>query len=211
MANNISKKIIDAAKSYTYIPNNFRTSLVVYLFWLFTFLSAIVPMIGAYTLIKYSTAAAENYDTVSGWVGIIFLLCAIAFLFWIYRASVNTHALNPQTKIEFSPGWCVGCYFIPVLNLYWPYKSMKELWTLNVKKETDIILSWWITYLILNFTATAISKFNHLELVGYILLDTASNISGIISAVIAIKIFKEINAAQINRFQAVITNKRTAP
>lgn len=216
MPNNMPEKNNQSA-GYTYIANNTRTSLVINSFWIFNFFSAIMPMMGVYTLSKYSIAlqeqteaakqafltVAQNYDTASSLVSIIFICCAFIFSFWIYRASANTHALNPQTKMEFSPGWCIGCYFIPILNLYWPYKSMKELWLINVKKEnTSIVLGWWITYLILNFTASAVSKLSshdQLNLYGYILLDGISNIFGIISAIIAIKIVTEINKAQINK------------
>lgn len=202
------------AKEYIFKANNSRTFLVAYSFWLFITLSAIAPLIGAYTLIKFSIAMrektnetkdaflyiAQQYDTVSGWIGICFIVCAIIFSFWIYRASSNTHSLNPNIKIEFRPGLCLGSYFIPFLNLYWPYKSMKELWLLNVKSNnTDIILSWWITYLLFNFTAIAVLKLSindQLGLQWYIGLDTASNVFGIISALLAIKIVKKINKIQ---------------
>lgn len=200
---------------YTYIANNTRTTLVINAFWIFAFFCAIMPMMGLYTYSKFNIAlqeqteaakdafitVAQNYDTASSLVSIIFICCAIIFSFWIYRASVNTHALNPQTKIEFSPAMCILCYFIPILNLYWPYKSMKELWLLNVKTEnTTMILNWWITYLILNITASVVTKLaNHdqISLTGYLVLDSISNIFGVIAAVLAIKMITEINKAQI--------------
>lgn len=203
-------------KNYRYISNNLRTLFVIYSFWVFIILSAVVSMIGVYALVKFNIAMREqtditreaflyvmnNYDTASDWLIIILILCPIVFLFWIYRASVNTHALYPQTKIEFSPGWCVGSYFLPIFNLYWPYKSMKELWILNVKKEKSIILIWWILYLVsscmMKFTSKLVIN-NHSDFMEFTLFDVASTILEIICAVIVIKIVTEINKAQVNR------------
>ena len=221
----VPKKSNYVFKRYKYITNQKRTSLVKYLFGLFAILSALAPIIGIYTLAKLSVAVHERtdeakqafltvaakYDIVSGIASIIYLICAIIFLFWIYRASSNTHALNEKTKIEYSPGWCVGSYFIPLLNLYWPYKAMKELWQLNViqanvRRSASIVFFWWITYLLLNFTATIVSKLSvndYSSFYLYILVDTASNVFGLISALLAIKIVNNINTAQVKKHESV--------
>ena len=51
----------------------------------------------------------------------------IAFLMWMNRAAWNVRALNPGAVFTFTPGWCVGWWFIPFANLSKPYYAMKEI------------------------------------------------------------------------------------
>ncbi|QYO65100.1 DUF4328 domain-containing protein [Leptolyngbya sp. 7M] len=44
----------------------------------------------------------------------------VLFLVWLYRAHKNLFSLKP-THLDFSPGWAVGWWFIPFLNLVRPY------------------------------------------------------------------------------------------
>jgi len=50
---------------------------------------------------------------------------AVAFCMWIHRASRIAHLFRPQ--MEYTPGWAVGWYFIPIANLFKPYQVMREL------------------------------------------------------------------------------------
>ncbi|WP_133139843.1 DUF4328 domain-containing protein [Legionella genomosp. 1] len=188
--------------------------LVAYSLWLFIALNALTPLIGAYSVFKYNTALyeqteeasnalmfiAQQYDNIGTLIGLSFLLSAIIYSFWIFRVSSNSRCLNPDVKIKFTPGWSVLSYFIPFLSVYWPYKSMKELWQLNVKTtDNGIILGWWISFLFLNSSTMACSKIDDPSVIGYqwyVGLITVSNILGIVSAFLALKIIKQINDAQ---------------
>ena len=59
----------------------------------------------------------------------LFLFIAIAIVFgrWIVRAHRNLVPLG-ATYLEYRPGWAVGFFFIPILNLWKPYQAMKALW-----------------------------------------------------------------------------------
>jgi heme/copper-type cytochrome/quinol oxidase subunit 2 len=77
-----------------------------------------------------------------------FIVTGIVFLKWIYRANSNCHGFGAQ-NMKFSPGWSVGYYFIPFLNLYRPYQAMKEIWKVS-KNPADWenepgspLLGWW--------------------------------------------------------------------
>lgn len=52
---------------------------------------------------------------------------AVAFLSWVHRIHRNLPSLGGR-DLEFTPGWAVGCYFIPFLNLYRPLQVMREAW-----------------------------------------------------------------------------------
>jgi uncharacterized membrane protein YfbV (UPF0208 family) len=58
------------------------------------------------------------------------VVTAIVYLCWLYRVSTNLPALavNAQT---YSPGWSVGYWFIPFVNLVCPYQAVKEVFEEN--------------------------------------------------------------------------------
>jgi hypothetical protein len=99
-----------------------------------------------------SEAEADSNDTRQEWIGYIFLavftISGITFLRWVYAANRNVRALG-ATGLKFSPGWAVGCYFVPILWLWKPYQAMREIWKCS-QDPTDwhtvpnpSLLRWW--------------------------------------------------------------------
>src|SRR4030095_8115621 len=76
-------------------------------------------------------ATAQANDTRQQIVSSLVLLTALAsfvsLLVWIYAAHANLPALNAG-PLEFSPGWAVGWFFIPIANLVKPYQAVVEIW-----------------------------------------------------------------------------------
>jgi hypothetical protein len=72
------------------------------------------------------------------------IFLGVIFLRWIYRANANLHILSSES-MEFSPGWSVGWYFIPIANLFKPYQAMKEIWKIahRGRPSNSSILGWW--------------------------------------------------------------------
>lgn len=66
--------------------------------------------------------------------GILSLFLFIPFLVWLDRAACNAHALAPG-ELDISPGWCVGCWFVPVVNLVAPYFVLSRLWKSSDSKR----------------------------------------------------------------------------
>lgn len=89
---------------------------------------------------------------------LLFLLAGYVITgMWIYRIASNTRFSVGPRYMDFTPGWAVGWYFIPFANLWKPYQSMKELWTLNFAKdpaypaEASLLLPlWWLLWLAWN-------------------------------------------------------------
>jgi hypothetical protein len=79
-------------------------------------------------------AAAESNDSRQQIIGILYLVAfivtGILFLKWIYCMNSNCHGFGAQ-GMEFTPGWSIGCNFIPFINLYKPYRAMKEIWQIS--------------------------------------------------------------------------------
>ena len=64
---------------------------------------------------------------------------------WIYRASANAAAIDPSDK-RIRPGWAVGWFFVPIANLFLPYRAMKETWSSTFDHRADVpgwMSLWW--------------------------------------------------------------------
>ncbi len=76
----------------------------------------------------------------------------VFFLIWIHRASSNLKGLG-RVGMRNTPGWCVGGYFVPILNLFQPMQAMKEIWQASDPKavqgswfasdSTPLVGVWW--------------------------------------------------------------------
>lgn len=108
--------------------------------------------LGIYSSEALVTAAAESNDKRQQIIGVfqfgIAISTIVVFAMWIYRANLNSRALGAQ-NMTFTPGWSVGYYFIPFLNLWRPYQAMKEIWKTSKNpvawggEERGAILPWW--------------------------------------------------------------------
>jgi len=60
------------------------------------------------------------------------LLTAVFFLIWIYRSHKNLRVLGAN-ELKYSPGWAVGGFFVPLLNVFRPYQVIAEIWKASAK------------------------------------------------------------------------------
>ena len=73
--------------------------------------------------------ALDDRQSTFGTVQVVSLLaCAIAFCSWFAQAHRNLGAAGVQ-NLRYSPGWAVGGFFVPLLNLVRPHQVMQEVWT----------------------------------------------------------------------------------
>jgi hypothetical protein len=74
----------------------------------------------------------------------------IAFLVWIYRAAQRAHDQG-RAGLTISPGWCVGWFFVPVAQLFMPFRAMSGLAIASDPRERGhapgYVLAWWLMYL----------------------------------------------------------------
>ena len=104
-------------------------------------------------------------DAISGIVGLIQfvlgIITGITFLRWIYRTNKNLRALSGE-QMAFTPGWCVGWYFIPLANLFKPYQVMNEIWHVSHENRAvtlSIVGWWWALWLVSNFLGQLAFRF----------------------------------------------------
>lgn len=68
----------------------------------------------------------------------------ILLLIWVYRAA--TAAAQLGIPARRSPGWAVGSWFIPVLNLWWPYQSLRDMLP-NGNAMRGRVLQLWVAWI----------------------------------------------------------------
>lgn len=79
---------------------------------------------------------------------LIYIPTFILFFIWLYRYSCNTHSLIKK-PLTYTPGWTVGYFFIPIVNLFRPCQAINELCKENNKgKSSDIVGWWWATWVV---------------------------------------------------------------
>ncbi len=84
---------------------------------------------------------------------------AVLFLMWFHRVYRNLPALR-NAVLTTTPGWAVGWWFIPVANLWMPYRIASEIWCGSVPtrdaerlhnprrgRRSSLVLAWWLLIL----------------------------------------------------------------
>jgi hypothetical protein len=100
--------------------------------------------------------AAQNHQTVPtptppdsfGGISTILALFAIAAIVvecvWQFRAASAARAMGLPAKR--SPGWGVGFWFIPVVNLWMPYQAIRDCLA-HDDPNRAMVLRYWLLYL----------------------------------------------------------------
>lgn len=71
---------------------------------------------------------------------------------WIFRAAWNVRHLGAK-RLDISPGWAVGWYFVPFANLVYPFKAMKEIWLASHdparwrEGSVGLLTAWWTLWI----------------------------------------------------------------
>jgi hypothetical protein len=172
--------------------------------------------LGIYSSEALATAAAEANDRRQKVVGLLQVGVAITtiilFAMWIYRANFNARSLGAQ-DMKFTPGWSVGYYFIPFLNLWRPYQAMKEIWKASKnptswegEKRGAILPWWWFFFLIAgmfgnaSFRTSMSAKEIH-ELITSTGITIASDVVSIPATIIALVLVGKIYEMQMSHVQ----------
>lgn len=152
----------------------------------------------------------------------VFVALVVAFCVWLHRAAKNVPALgNAKSKVEYSPGWAVGSYFVPFVNLVVPYKAAREIWEKSdpaVRTEEDfmfsapssapaLLLGWWIAWVasnVLNNLSWRLQSSSTLGTRDFVRgVDMVSELSNIVAAVLAIMVVRAIDRRQTERARHV--------
>ncbi|MFI1169612.1 DUF4328 domain-containing protein [Streptomyces sp. NPDC020801] len=64
------------------------------------------------------------------------LVTGIVFIVWFYRVRVNA-GYFAQDVCTMARGWAIGAWFVPVGNLWLPYRVASEIWQASAQSAPD--------------------------------------------------------------------------
>lgn len=93
------------------------------------------------------------------------LLTAVFFIMWFRRSYANLHKID-NSRLSNTEGWAAGGWFVPFLNLVYPYQIMKEIWNElqrhiyqeQILKGDALIGLWWAAFLISRIAGGIVGK-----------------------------------------------------
>jgi Domain of unknown function (DUF4328) len=159
-----------------------RGILATYLTVKCAFIVSCVMQIQLIARAPVSMAAAQANDRrqqLLAYSNLVLLVATlVAYFVWIYHAKKRAEELG-GSGFEYSPGLSVGCHFVPLGNLYMPFKAMSELWRAGINpadwevQPLSPAVGWWWALWLMNgffgyavyFTAKGGSGLDHLRLV----------------------------------------------
>ncbi|MEW5725960.1 MAG: DUF4328 domain-containing protein [Thermodesulfobacteriota bacterium] len=71
--------------------------------------------------VQFRRALIERIEAV------LYAATVLFYLAWLYRVRRNLPALGVE-DLRFSPGWTLGWWFVPIMNLFRPFQVVSEIW-----------------------------------------------------------------------------------
>jgi hypothetical protein len=134
---------------------------------------------------------------------VIYLLTIVFFCMWLYRAYGNLRAFAVWQRLDNSPGWAVGSFFVPFMNLVVPYRAVKEVWQkseppaeglLSAPKAPVWFPMWWLFWLLASFAGNASFRASFNENIPESTATVISVVAGGLSIVAAIFAYLVVDA-----------------
>lgn len=107
-------------------------------------------------------ASNDNRQAVISYVELsVFATTLVSFFVWLNQSNKLARAAGAQ-GLRFSPGWTVGYFFIPIINLWKPYQAVADIWKasknpkgMGAAATGDIVVIWWIFFLVSSAASNA--------------------------------------------------------
>ncbi|HXU80669.1 MAG TPA: DUF4328 domain-containing protein [Polyangia bacterium] len=140
----------------------------------------------------------------------VFAAVVVSFCMLTHMAGSNAHSFG-QMRMEFTPGWAVGFYFIPFVALWKPYQAMQEIWRAsepNTKESfvlerapvPGLLPGWWATFLghnlIARFTWTGRDAHDAQSLIQVNYVVIVSSLATIVASIVAIALVRALARRQ---------------
>ena len=137
----------------------------------------------------------------------------IAFVTWLYRATKNLPALGVADP-GVSPGWAIGCWFVPIVNIVAPCIAVLRVWRASApnapvgsveERGWPLLYAWWAAFLALAVAGIA-AAFGGGDPAGLLTRSQVwallgSGIASIVMSLLAIRVVREIERRQTEKSQ----------
>lgn len=151
---------------------------------------------------------------------VLFVVTAIAFCMWVHHSHVNARVLG-AVEMKASPGWAVGSFFVPIVNLVTPYFAMVDLWKASEPsaqpvdalaraqmRVSPLLGAWWLTWLLgggISSAARMMSKgaADPVSMMRATNVEMLASIVGVMCCLFAAFVVRDITWRQGRRYEAV--------
>lgn len=150
-----------------------RARAIIIAFWILAaaYVLGAVAVVGVFIAMPAIDAAVESgpasvllaIAVAAMGVGLLFfagfVVVVVLFCMWQHRVHNNAHVLATR-PMAFTPGWGVGYWFFPILNLIRPYQVMREIDAATPPGERPIgtLIGWWWALFILSIATSLASN-----------------------------------------------------
>jgi hypothetical protein len=192
---------------YAWLPNRLRARVLMGALGVCVLLDAVAVLTGLTELVAPMEEGGIGLaiGVLNGFVALgqtlVFLATAVCWLLWQYRASWNTFAAGYSGDI--TPGWSIAYWFIPIANLFRPYKAIETIWGESgarrslLQEPGGILGLWWAVWVISNLSANFTVRVFGFEVSSEATIAWAfSDATSAVAAVLAILVVKGVDETQ---------------
>lgn len=109
---------------------------------------------GALTGPSFFVGDYHVVDLIGGVMALTLLGSFIVVGMWIHRAHANLEAAD-LPALEYTPGWSIGWFAVPIANFFKPFQAMRELWNASHGALGDyseaapgLLWVWWLCWIL---------------------------------------------------------------
>jgi hypothetical protein len=145
----------------------------------------------------------------------LYLVTAVFFLRLLSRANRNARAMG-ALGMEFTPGWCIGWFFVPIANLFKPFQAVRETWKASIASETPwqnndsswLLGTWWTLWIGSGFLGQAVFRSSLRaesipELQDSTDLSLVADAVGVLLTIVALLVIRRLYWLQDEKYQLV--------
>lgn len=168
---------------------------------------------------KEADANDDRQRVIAAFQLLVLLLAAVPWLLWFRVAYQNLPHLGVR-ELRFKPGWAVGGWFVPFLNLVRPKQITDDIWRASdpslppqaeplwrAKGVHAVVHWWWAAWIasgVTGWLATGASEADSIdELRIASLFTTLSDLCIVVTGILAIQVVKGITSRQSARAAAL--------
>ncbi|MFF3209608.1 DUF4328 domain-containing protein [Streptomyces sp. NPDC002886] len=140
---------------------------------------------------------------------VLYLATAVVFIVWFHRVRSNGQVFRPDGFTQ-SAGWAIGGWFVPLANLFFPYRTARETWNASTQYAPDgtyrqvsgaPVVAWWLAFVV-STVLDRVSSRQYLAAETHEALRDASSFAAVaelsttVAAVLAVLFVRKLTAMQ---------------
>ncbi|WP_407836029.1 DUF4328 domain-containing protein [Streptomyces sp. DSM 116496] len=152
-------------------------------------------------------------DMLSALVGLVqsltMLATIVVFIVWFHRVRCNAEVFRPDGFSQ-SAGWAIGGWFVPIANLFFPYRTARETWDASTQNAPDgsfrsisgaPVVAWWLACVTAWFL-DGLATYKGAKAIGTAAARDASSLGAVadlllvVAAVLAVLFVRKLTALQ---------------